>query len=151
MARLSFRRGIPQSNEPPKTWLGILSLMVGIFLLLVYFNIIFSQENQFNYGRIPIFFVGIAFSLVGVYIIWYNKNPKIVETYIAKIFGLIFYLSILAPFHIVLYEDYLNQNIPLFNFILKEVVAVFTIGVFDLILIFIILHFIYKRFKSKEK
>ena len=133
---------LKQQENPPPAWLGLLCLGVGIFLFLVYFNVIASSEASFNYGRTPILFVAILFFSTGVYVVLYNKKIIKSDGVWPKIFGPIFYLSLLAIFQIVVCKEiFIKKNLEPKNIFLAGVTIFFDV----LAVIMIIISFTKKQ------
>lgn len=140
-------------KNPSKTWLcilGIICVIVGVFYILVYFNIIPSQDTSFSYlDRLPVLFVSIAFADIGIYMVWLIVNPKISKSTIPRVFMVIFSLSLLTAFHIVAYDIYKNTP-SVFNELLSGYwLMLLLIAIFDLIFIYAVIYFFYKKLKEK--
>lgn len=150
MVNISFgESSVKVSKTPPKMWLGVLCLLVGIFSILVYFNVIPSEEESFDYGRLLVFFVSISFAVMGIYIISYNLNKKIVHSVFSKIFFIIFSLSMLMALHIVAYVEYLKISSFYDIFINNRWFLFILIIIFDLIFIYAIVYSLIKILKNK--
>lgn len=149
MVNISFQKEVPMSKTPPKMWLGMLGLLVGIFLILVYFNIIPSQEKISDYDRLIILFISISFAVVGIYIISYNINKKIINSIFSKITFFMFSLSMLIAFHIAAYIEYLRINSFYDIFLNNRWVLFLILAIFDLIFIYVIVYSLIKILKKK--
>lgn len=150
MVNISFQREPRISKNPPKMWLGILCLLVGIFLTLVYFNIIPSQEASFDYGRLPVLFISLAFVIAGGYSILYNLNKKIAKSPFSKVVFITFSMFLLIPFHIIIYQNYLRAG-SFHEFIFGNFGITLIVTLFDLIFIYALIYFSYKKLKEKNR
>jgi hypothetical protein len=131
----------------PKMWLGILTLAAGIFSSLVYFNIIPSEESSFYFGRLPVLFISIMFSIFGIIIILYNKGIEI-PRWISKLIFIVLAFCILTPFHIILYMSYpIGGSIK--DFIYSNLGMLLIVALFDLFFIYAAIYSIYKFLKDR--
>ena len=118
--------------------------IVGVFFFLVYCNIISSPENSFAYGRSPILFVAAAFTVIGLYIVLYNAKRISPSGILSKILFFVVYISILAPFHIVIYKEiFIGKNINLDN-----IFGTLIIAFFDIIPVLVFFPFFVKKLKK---
>jgi hypothetical protein len=140
------KRSTQENPRTPKMWLGILSLAAGIFCILVYSNIIPSEESSFDYGRLPVLFIGLMFTIMGIIVILYNKGIKI-PGWASKIIFLLIAACTLAPFHIILYMNY-NPGSPVYDFIHQNFGMLLITAIFDLLIACTAIYFIYILLKK---
>ncbi len=149
MINIFFQKKVPVSKIYPKMWLGVLCFLIGVFLILVYFNVIHSSEKISDYDRLIILFISISFAVLGIYIISYNINKKIINSIFSKITMVIFSLSMLIAFHILAYIEYLRISSFYDIFVNNRWVLFLILPIFDLIFIYAIIYFIVKKLKKK--
>lgn len=123
-----------------KFW-GIVLIVAGIFFLLLFFNMVPSQEDSFKYGRIPVLFVALFFLIFGL-ISFFNERLKEIDERFRTGLFLVLLILLLVPFHIILFkEKSLDYQYWIFGFI---------IGIFDLFAIVVFIRLIYMIFWSKK-
>lgn len=120
---------------------GVLCLVIGLFALLVYLNIISSPQAQFPYGKLPVLSFSLVFLIIGSYLIFYRKKPK--SKTLPNIFGLAIF--ILIPIHIIIYKD--HANLSFYEFLISDWLWIILALMFDAVLIYIIAYSI----KQKNK
>ena len=133
----------PGFRYAPSTFLGIIILIVGIYILLLSIGIIQSDDSGFKFGRTPVIFSSFFFIWFGALIILYNKNIIKMGKIANKLLFLISLILISIPVNIIYYENILIGFEKIF--LLIVIVILYIIGFYVL---FLLIRSIIKMFKK---
>jgi hypothetical protein len=89
----------------PSSFLGIIILIVGIYILLLSTGVIKSDDSGFKFGRTPVIFSSFFFIWFGVLIILYNRNIIKMGKVSNKLLFLISLILITIPVEIIYFEN----------------------------------------------